>query len=178
VGATTTFTVNVSSSGRYNVTLRYANNPGDKNAAQTLDIYVNGVQVRQTHLPALANWDMWDYKTESLALSAGDNTIAYKYDPCDGAHVNLDAIIVGTGEAANLALNRPVVTSSNESLALRPSNAADGNAATRWSSAFTDTQWVQVDLGDTYSISRVVLNWDTAYGKSYEIQVSATARTG
>jgi hypothetical protein len=172
VGAMTTFTVNVSSSGRYKVTLRYANSSDDKNATRTLHIYVNGVEARQTHLPTLANWDMWDYKTESLALSAGDNTITYQYDPCDSAHVNLDAIIVGTGEATNLALNRPVMALSNENLALIPSNAVDGDAATRWSSAFTDTQWIQVDLGDTYNVNRVVLNWEAAYGKSYQIQVS------
>ena len=31
---------------------------------------------------------------------------------------------------------------------------------------------VQVDLGATYSINRVALNWEAAYGKTYQIQVS------
>ncbi len=176
VGATTTFTVTADSSRQYNVTLRYANSMGlgGRNTAQTLHIYVNGVQVRQTSLPTLANWDMWDYKTETLVLNAGENMIAYKYytDTCDSGHVNLDAIIVGAGEATNLALNKPAMASSNESLTLRPSNAADGDATTRWSSAFTDTEWIQIDLGDTYNVNRVVLNWEAAYGKSYQIQVS------
>ena len=177
VGATTVFTVNASSEGQYNVTLRYANSMGlgGRNTAQTLDLYVNGTKVRRTSLPTLANWDMWDFKTESLALKAGENLIAYKYytDTCDSGHVNLDAIIVGPGEAINLALGKPALASSNESLALRPSNAVDGDAATRWSSVFTDPQWIQVDLGAIYSINRVVLSWETTYGLAYEIQVSS-----
>src|SRR6185436_3529132 len=33
-------------------------------------------------------------------------------------------------------------------------------------------QWLRVDLGATTSISRVVLRWEAAYGKSYQIQTS------
>ena len=32
-----------------------------------------------------------------------------------------------------------------------------------------------MDLGATYNISEVVLYWETAYGKSYQIQVSSDA---
>jgi hypothetical protein len=48
----------------------------------------------------------------------------------------------------------------------------DGNAGTRWSSAFSDPQWLQIDLGSPQSICRVKLTWEAAYGKSYQIQVS------
>ncbi|HVU71153.1 MAG TPA: discoidin domain-containing protein [Ktedonobacteraceae bacterium] len=54
-------------------------------------------------------------------------------------------------------------------------NAVDGNAGTRWSSAFSDPQWLQVDLGASASISQVVLQWETASGKAYQIQVSNDA---
>jgi len=174
VGATTAFTVHVSSGGQYPVTLRYANGwrPPERNAPQTLSIYVNGVKVRQTRLPALANWEIWDYKTEVLTLNAGDNTIAYRYDACDGGNVNLDAIIIGTGGSINLALDKPVMASSNVSLTSRSSNAVDGNTVTRWSSAFSDPQWIQADLGGVYHVNRVVLNWEAAYARAYQIQVS------
>lgn len=33
-------------------------------------------------------------------------------------------------------------------------------------------QWISVDLGAVNTINRVVLKWETAYGKSYQIQVS------
>ena len=76
----------------------------------------------------------------------------------------------------NLALGRPVVSSSVEMAGTEASATVDGNTSTRWSSLFSDPQWLYVDLGSSYTIDRVVLNWETAYGKSYQIQVSADAR--
>ncbi|MFL5803741.1 MAG: discoidin domain-containing protein, partial [Roseiflexaceae bacterium] len=76
-------------------------------------------------------------------------------------------------QTANLALNRPVTTSSNENAgAFPPTAAVDGNSGTRWSSTFSDPQWIRVDLGSTQSIGRVVLRWEAAYGRAYQIQVS------
>ncbi len=53
----------------------------------------------------------------------------------------------------------------------------DGNTSTRWSSQFSDPQWFQIDLGATKVISKVILRWQTAYGQSYQIQVSNDATT-
>ena len=53
--------------------------------------------------------------------------------------------------------------------------ATDGSTLTRWSSAYSDSQWIYVDLGATCQVSRVVLNWENAYGSSYKIQVSSDA---
>ena len=55
------------------------------------------------------------------------------------------------------------------------SYAVDGNPETRWSSAFSDPQWIYVDLGQSYSINRVRLSWEAAYGQAYQIQVSSDA---
>ena len=56
--------------------------------------------------------------------------------------------------------------------------AVDGNTTTtRWSSLYSDPQWLQVDLGATASISRVVLRWEAAYGKAYQIQTSNDGTT-
>ena len=49
--------------------------------------------------------------------------------------------------------------------------------STRWGSAFTNNEWIYVDLGSTTTISRVVLNWEAAYGSGYQIQVSDNATT-
>ena len=51
-------------------------------------------------------------------------------------------------------------------------NAVDGDPNTRWSSAFSDPQWVTVDLGARAEITRVRLNWESAYARSYAIEVS------
>ena len=53
----------------------------------------------------------------------------------------------------------------------------DGSTTTRWSSAFSDPQWIRVDLSATHTVSRVVLNWEAAYGKAYQIQTSSDAVT-
>lgn len=90
VGASTSFAVQAPSNGAYRVSLRYAN----AGVPRTLSVYVNGNKVRQTVLPTLANWDMWDYKAESLKLNAGSNTIMYRYDDGDSGQVNLDSITV------------------------------------------------------------------------------------
>ena len=51
-------------------------------------------------------------------------------------------------------------------------NAVDGNAATRWSSLYADPQWITVDLGQSYDVNRVRLNWEAAFGRAYQVQIS------
>jgi hypothetical protein len=53
------------------------------------------------------------------------------------------------------------------------SNAVDGNPATRWSSSFSDPQWITIDLGSPAEITKVRLNWEAAYATAYEIEVSS-----
>ncbi|WP_435190254.1 cellulase family glycosylhydrolase [Streptomyces sp. bgisy126] len=53
-----------------------------------------------------------------------------------------------------------------------PDRAVDGNPATRWGSAFQDNQWINVDLGASRTVSRVVLDWEAAYARGYRVQVS------
>jgi hypothetical protein len=76
-----------------------------------------------------------------------------------------------------LSQGRPATASSTENAGTPASNAVDGNTGTRWSSAFSDPQWIQVDLGTTATINRVVLNWEAAYASAYQIQVSANGST-
>lgn len=80
----------------------------------------------------------------------------------------LERVIYGV----NLAEGRTATASSSEVSWLTPDLAVDGNNNTRWASLYTDNQWISVDLGQLYSINKVVLNWESAYGKQYKIQVS------
>ncbi|HWD94342.1 MAG TPA: DUF5005 domain-containing protein [Verrucomicrobiae bacterium] len=77
----------------------------------------------------------------------------------------------------NLALNKTVVVSSIDNGNDPGPYAVDGNMSTRWSSAYSDPQWIYVDLGSIQSIGQVRLSWETAYGKSYRIDVSNDAST-
>jgi hypothetical protein len=72
----------------------------------------------------------------------------------------------------NLALNQPTTASSEQSASFPAQDATDGNMGTRWSSAFSDPQWLEVDLGSTQSICQVALYWETAYATAFQIQTS------
>lgn len=82
-----------------------------------------------------------------------------------------------TNSTSNLALFRPATSSGDENPGLAAVNAVDGDFTTRWSSAFTDNQWLQIDLGSPVLLNKVVLYWENAYGKAYQIQVSDDAQT-
>jgi len=72
----------------------------------------------------------------------------------------------------NVALNKTATASSQENASFPPSAAVDGNTGTRWSSAFSDPQWLEVDLGSAQSICQVVLNWEAAFATAFQIQTS------
>jgi hypothetical protein len=80
----------------------------------------------------------------------------------------------------NVALNRPASASSVQSGTTTAAMAFDGNSATRWSSAFSDPQWIQVDLGNTTSgvVCRIGLNWEAAYAKTFTVQGSQFGTDG
>ena len=56
---------------------------------------------------------------------------------------------------ANAAQGKPATASSTENAGIPAANAVDGNTGTRWSSAFSDPQWLQVDLGSAQTICQV-----------------------
>jgi multisubunit Na+/H+ antiporter MnhC subunit len=53
-----------------------------------------------------------------------------------------------------------------------PARAVDGKADTRWSSAFSDPQWITVDLGSPADVQRIKLNWEAAHATAYQLQMS------
>jgi len=76
----------------------------------------------------------------------------------------------------NLAQGRPVAVSSAPASGLRKELAVDGNPGTRWGSAEgVDPQWIYVDLGSVTAINRVILDWELAAAKAYQLQVSNDA---
>ena len=77
-----------------------------------------------------------------------------------------------TVSTANLALNKNAVASTpadpNDA-----KKAVDGNATSRWESVQkVDPQWIYVDLGATYTVTRVKILWENAMAKDYRIEVS------
>ena len=76
-----------------------------------------------------------------------------------------------------LAYRKPVTASSTHSAAYKPENAVDGDPNTYWSSEFQDGAWLAVDLGAARKISRVEIQWETAFAKSFSVQVSTDGRS-
>lgn len=72
----------------------------------------------------------------------------------------------------DLALNQPATASSVDNPGDAPQNAVDGDPNTRWSSAYADDQWIQVDLGGTTRFDQVQLVWEQAYALDYQVQIS------
>jgi hypothetical protein len=97
--------------------------------------------------------------------------------------VSPDSNEVGTTPSAggttvgDLAIGKTTIASSQENAGTPAVDATDGSLSTRWSSAFSDPQWLQVDLGSPFTITKVVLNWENAYAKAYSIQVSDDGTT-
>src|SRR5258705_2587987 len=77
----------------------------------------------------------------------------------------------------NVALGKTATASSTENAGFPASNAVDGNTGTRWSSAFSDPQWLEVDLGSAQSICQGTPHGEAAHGKAFQIQTSANNST-
>lgn len=77
-----------------------------------------------------------------------------------------------TAAISNIALNKPATASSIEAGEYDASKAFDGNMNTRWSSAFTDNEWIMVDLGAVSYIESVELQWEAAYALNSDILIS------
>jgi len=75
-------------------------------------------------------------------------------------------------QEVNIAQGRPVTASSTYNAGFSAEKTVDGNPRTRWSSKYSDPQWIRVDLGASYNVTRVVLSWEAASAKDYRVEVS------
>jgi hypothetical protein len=91
------------------------------------------------------------------------------------AFTAIAVVTTGPANAADplISQGKTATASSSENGSFPASAAVDGNAGTRWSSAFSDPQWLRIDLGGTATITSVTLNWEAAYARAFQIQTSA-----
>ncbi|MFT4284189.1 MAG: discoidin domain-containing protein [Protaetiibacter sp.] len=73
--------------------------------------------------------------------------------------------------STEVAQGRPASASSTQG-GLVAGLAVDEWDSTRWGSEWVDDAWIQVDLGASTPLCRVELDWETAYAKSFRIDVS------
>ncbi|MFG2867027.1 discoidin domain-containing protein [Streptomyces sp. NPDC048338] len=81
----------------------------------------------------------------------------------------------------NLAAHAPASASTSEwwnpFVSYVPGRAVDGDRGTRWASEWSDAQWLRLDLGSPQLVKRVTLDWESAYGRSYRIDLSDDGST-
>ena len=82
--------------GQATVTFRYANYIGALGgpAPRTIDLVVNGTDVRSVTLAPTSSWDDWSTATASMSLTAGTNTVGVLCATGDSCNVNLDTLSV------------------------------------------------------------------------------------
>ena len=144
------------------IDIAFENSPEWKNA-------INAVSVNGTPVSPDAYTIADDHITlkGSVFTEGGLYTIAVSATGFNPTSVQQ---VIATSSNVNLALHRQTFTAANQK---QPGNkAVDGDKTTRWESDFVDSQYITVDLGSEYSISRTVLNWENAAGKVYSVQVS------
>jgi alpha-L-fucosidase 2 len=105
-----------------------------------------------------------------LRLKAGVSTIL----TVRLGHLREKDRVLDQPDEPSLAENCPVTVSSVAD-DCPGRNVVDGDDSTRWSSAYNDDEWIYVDLGGVKNLTGVKLNWESAYAKSYKIQVSNDA---
>ena len=99
---------------------------------------------------------------------------------CDGTVNDADDAIadallgtnLGPESETDLSAIATATASSFEQPDTQAPKAIDGIGNTRWSSLYSDPQWITVDLGRAFAIHSVSLDWEAAAGKTYAIQVS------
>jgi beta-glucanase (GH16 family) len=169
---------------------------GLKKIGDKLEFYVNGATFADLHYKinnggqvnvAMTNKGGGNFVYSVENMKQGDEVqYFFTYNPGSGAldtqtFTYIHGVTQGTpedGGSGNPTTNTDValgksVTSSGTEAGFPESNLTDNNTATRWSSNFADNAWFTIDLGATYNISQLILNWEAAFGKQYEIFVSA-----
>jgi hyaluronoglucosaminidase len=122
-----------------------------------------------------------------LTLTAsrpGTYTVPVRFTPEHGAAVTLNVTLVVhpavSATDAALASQGATATASSVEQGLAqftPDHAIDGDAATRWSSGYTDGEWLQVRFAAAQHLGKVVVSWETAHATAYNLEVSADGTT-
>ncbi len=128
-------------------------------------------QSRELHVPALGDGSV-DFRVR-VSPDSGRFRLVAEIRGADGEPVrSLRDVAIGEPPEQGIRPLPATVTASSSEGVNKAENAVDGDEETRWSSEFSDPQWIMLDLGAAVPVSRIALDWETAYGKSYSIEAS------
>ncbi len=72
----------------------------------------------------------------------------------------------------DLAVNKDIFATSQESDEHPARHANDNNPDTRWGSEYSEPHWICVDLGSAQTVDTVQVSWEAAFAKEFIIQSS------
>lgn len=114
------------------------------------------------------SFGMDPYDPNDISIGVGEYNLGLTYrDARVSIRGNVEAIrITGTTLETNYALGSKVSTSSVESKGLGGAYVSDGSIGdgvtegSRWSSAFADDQFIQLELPKAAVLNQVVIHWE------------------
>ncbi|MBC7451377.1 MAG: carbohydrate-binding protein [Cytophagales bacterium] len=151
-GDWTEYNINVTTSGMYDFTYRIASNSTSGRLLAQIEGQL--ISAAAISVPNTGGWQNWSFvKAPGISLAAGTHTIRLLYDK-GGFNINYLTILKSGISIQNIALNKPVTSSSDQSSGSSAKFANNGKSGTRWASSFRDLQWIYIDLQDTYSVQK------------------------
>ncbi len=89
------------------------------------------------------------------------------------------ALTVYAQDNTNIAQGKKAIACHSESASLTPNYALDGNGSSRFAAGggCPDKAWYVLDLGATYDLSRIRINWEAAHPSAYTIEISNDGQT-
>ncbi len=88
-------------------------------------------------------------------------------------------LTIHAADNVNIAQGKRAIACHNESASLTPNYALDGNTNSRFAAGggCPDKAWYVLDLGATYDVSRIRINWEAAHPSAYTIEISNDGQT-
>ena len=150
----------------------YSTTTGD-GAIDDLAVSGSGRYVRMNGVTRATGYgySLWEFQVYGSGATSSAASVASSVASVASSASSISSAVSG---ATLLSNNAPTVASTQQG-GFAAAGAVDGNTGTRWASNYNDAEWIYLDLGSSANISRVVLNWEAAYGKAYQIQVSDNA---
>jgi beta-glucosidase len=181
------YTVEAATAGVYTVSFRVSSPYGITDALHVDNS--SGTNLSgSVAVPNTGGYETWATVTASITLTAGEQTLTVDQDD-NGWNFHFMSFAGGggggttppppppppTGEYCgwqDLALDAPTTATSVQTGTDYDAVDATNGGGSRWSSASSDPQSIEVDLGSPQNICSVGLDWEAAYATAFSIEVS------
>ena len=138
----------------------------------TKDVYRSGTKVALKAVPNLG----YKFAAWKGSLEGSENPTSLVMNK----HKKIKAVFEIDPKAPKLISTQATISSSSMEVSdedISIENLIDGDIKSRWSSEFSDPQWIILDLGSVVNVSDIRLTWENAYAKKYDIEISTDKNT-